>query len=106
MSKECLPEHLRDALHDDWKWPLSYVPRAWSAFCGDGPVVHGWKDPIPVPDTKRWHLRDVDGSWRPYFAFTTKGGWHFRTGFRWDDVDKYYNLNLPFTFKRMFKENR
>jgi hypothetical protein len=32
---------------------------------------------------------------RPYYAFTTEGCLHFRVGFRWDDVDGYYNLVLP-----------
>lgn len=39
MPKSALPEHLKDRLHNDWPWPLSYLPRGISAFgprCGKG----------------------------------------------------------------------
>ena len=106
-GRQCLPEHLRVARHTDWIWPLSYVPRSWTAYCGEGPAKnHGWKEDIPVPGTKTWHWKDKNGKWRPYFAKTWKmrkdgRAWHFRVGFRWDKVDGYYNLVFPFTMKRM-----
>ncbi len=120
MPRRCLPEHLRDRRHDDWLWPFSYIPRAWNAFCGKGPVWHaiapcslralarlsnvkGLFKPIPKPGIAVWYLRDEDGSFRPYYAVTwrLRNFWngrylHFRIGFRWDDVDLYFNLVLPF----------
>ena len=100
-GKHCLPEHLRDEPHRDWLWPFSYIPRAWNAFCGLGPVWKGQQQPIPSPGRSTHHWRDEDGRRRPYYARTwqLKNFWngrylHFRIGFRWDDVDFYYNLVL------------
>ena len=49
----------------------------------------------PLPQRGEWQLSLVQErkGWPiyvPYFAFTTKGGWHFRVGCRWDTVDHYY----------------
>ena len=103
MPRHCLPEHLRDKRHNDWLWPFSYIPRAWNAFCGQGPLWKGQQQPIPSPGRSTHHWRDEDGSWRPYYACTWRlqNFWngrylHFRIGFRWDDVDFYYNLVVPF----------
>ena len=90
-GKKCLPEHLRERLHDDWPGPLKKVPRWANAFCGEGPV---WPEeitlerrkPIPPWGTRTWHWEDKNGAWRRYYAFTTEEGLHFREGFRWDDI--------------------
>ena len=37
MAGECLPDHLKDRLHDDYIWPFCYIPRRWTSFC--------WKQP-------------------------------------------------------------
>lgn len=34
MSNKCLPDSLKGKPHNDWFWPLSYVPRSWTARCG------------------------------------------------------------------------
>ncbi len=34
MSDECLPESLKGKRHDDWRWYVRWVPRAWTARCG------------------------------------------------------------------------
>src|SRR5574341_1308529 len=103
MSRECLPEPLRDQRHTDWIWPFSYIPRAWTSFChgrfsvppirrlGNTPLT-GWRDttflyPKPIPPPGHWHLASP-----LYFAFTTKRGLHFRIGARFDDVDGYYTI--------------
>lgn len=99
MPRECLPEHLRDARHDDWVWPLSLIPRAWNAFCGMGPIWRkgeGYQSkPIPDPGFKSQHDWDLNGEHRPYSAITYKNGYHIRHGYRWDDGEKeeerYYN---------------
>jgi hypothetical protein len=33
MGKDCLAGHQGPLNHDDWWWPFSYVPRAWTSFC-------------------------------------------------------------------------
>ena len=105
-GRHCLPEHLRERRHEDWLWPFSYIFRGWNAFCGEGPAFEDlrseWK-PIPSPGHYTRHWRDKDGSLRPYYArtFCLRNFWngrylHFRIGFRWDNVDFYYNLVVPF----------
>jgi len=32
-GNKCLPEHLHKN-HDDWRWYVAWVPRAWTARCG------------------------------------------------------------------------
>lgn len=96
-GRHCLPEHLRDLKHDDWPPPLNRIPRWMSAYCGIEPA---WgegsaRKPIPPPGQETFHLVDQNGLRRPYYAFTTRGCLHFRVGFRWDDVDNYFNLVLP-----------
>ena len=96
-GRHCLPEHLRDLKHNDWPPPLNRIPRWMSAYCGVEPA---WGEgsahkPIPPPGQETFYLVDQDGLQRPYYAFTTEGCLHFRVGFRWDDVDEYFNLVLP-----------
>ena len=95
MPRECLPDHLKDERHTDWLWPFSYIPRAWNAFCGEGPIwLTPEQKPIPLPGGVSHHSRDKNGARRPYYGRTFKNGFHFRTGYRWDDVDHYYNWVL------------
>ena len=99
-GKKCLPEHLQDKLHNDWPPPLNKIPRWANAFCGDGPewpeeITADRRKPIPPRGTRTWHWRDKNGEWRRYYAWTSKNGLHFREGFRWDDVDFYYNYIPP-----------
>ncbi len=56
--------------HTDWVFPLSLIPRTWTAI------------PDSVPPVK------IAGS-----APTAIEGWHFRLGtFRFDVVDGYYQI--------------
>lgn len=32
MPKSALPKHLQNRLHEDFPWPFSFIPRAWTAF--------------------------------------------------------------------------
>ena len=43
--------------------------------------------PQPIPPPGQWHFT----IWPTYFGMSTRSGWHFRIGFRYDDVDGYYN---------------
>lgn len=106
MSAECLPDHLKDKRHDDWPWPFSLVPRAWTSYCGKPPkkvagnqalstVVIDWVSydyPKPIPPFGQWHRAEADMWFSFYFALTSKLGWTFRFGSRYDDVDHYYTF--------------
>lgn len=99
-GKHCLPEHLRDKKHNDWPFLLNNIPRWFTAYCGDGPdwpseLTLRLRKPIPPPGTETYHLLDRNGAWRPYYARTWATGLHFRVGYRWDDVDFYYNFIPP-----------
>lgn len=94
MSRNCLPPHLKEALHTDWLWPFSKVPRRWTSICGMPPTKLIGNAPVnlegsakPTPQPGEWHI-----SWPPYIAVTTQSRWSFRLGVRWDDVDFYYNI--------------
>jgi len=47
--------------------------------------------PVPEPGFKSAHYFDKNGESRPYSAVTHNNGYHVRRGYRWDDVDRYYN---------------
>ena len=113
-----LPPHLIDAPHDDWEWPMSLIPRAWTSFTGPNypqppelyygdsghPGENGDRKPIPMPG--HWFYGAVLYKGEiplPYIAITTKGGWHARFGFRWDDIDGYYAFP-DFTIKDISSE--
>ena len=108
-GRECLPDHLKDKLHNDWPWPLNKIHRSTSAFCGGGEpdwppeIPMEARKAIPPPGMVTYHHRDQAGNWRPYYALTTKDCLHMRNGFRWDDVDGYFNLVIPWmaTVKRV-----
>jgi len=53
--------------------------------------LYGVMHPKPITAPGTWQISKFpDGPWYAwYFAFTTKGGTHFRIGARWDDVDSY-----------------
>jgi hypothetical protein len=85
--------------HTDWSKLLRWVPRSWSAFLGNPPHKLAGNAPTtkPIPDPGCWWF-----GLPLYFAFQTKSGIHARLGFRWDDVDKYYNVTIQ-PFKRFRK---
>lgn len=54
--------------------------------------------PKPIPPAGMWQISGIRFNilrWEVYvpliFAGTTKGGWSWRFGARWDDVDYYYS---------------
>jgi hypothetical protein len=99
--------------HADFPKLLRWIPRSWTAWLGDPPrklagnapniicphyrvEYPGGCDelyPKPIPDPGHWWF-----GLPLYFAIETQTGWHFRIGFRYDDVDSYYALT--FTIKR------
>lgn len=110
MSKKCLPSHLRDKNHDDWPWFIAWVPRSWTAVCGerwstpprlilgnsgwngiDQPQMQhhsvAWLDKhgpvLPIPKPGYWILTAVMyRGWLPVpmFAITWKNGDLFSLG--------------------------
>ncbi len=79
--------------HTDWPWPLSLIPRRWTAReSGRLPVKLLGTVPrdahLDIPRPGQWVL-----AWPLYFAITTENGVHFRIGIaRYDYVDHYYQL--------------
>lgn len=115
MPKNCLAGHQGSPLHDDWWWPFSYVPRAWTSFCrrylwglldfslpprylvgnleegvpGHFDMYHhgpAISFPYDIPPDGHWFI-----SWPPYWAWTqrtrdSKRLWRF--GFRYTKTTK------------------
>ena len=78
-----------DEKHTDWPWPLSLIPRRWTAIPSDkGPWSIGYQKDVPPPG--RWTLAFS----RYGFMFSVNArGWLFRVGtFRYDYVDKYFQI--------------
>ncbi len=113
VSSEHWPEILFHK-HADWFWPLSTIARSTTAYFGRPPIkIDGnaeeitrwyfftgyyWKPcpqdtdgaeafthPNPITARGEWWKGDPD-----YYAATTSNGWYRRTGYRFDDVDGYY----------------
>lgn len=111
----CLPDHFKHAYHQDYL-VSSFLKIPWvdTAFCGIDPpyLLAGnqtydyWAGtryvPKPVPLPKQWQVSYAivnTSRWKiylPYAAFTTKGMYHARIGWRWDDNDQTYNPSISF----------
>jgi hypothetical protein len=79
--------------HSDWLKAFQWVPRRLTTWVGPAPTV---KDIIAGNVTELKPI-PLDGEWyvmRGYFASTSKGGLHFRIGWRWDNVDSYWTLSF------------
>jgi hypothetical protein len=106
MEKDCLAGHQGPLTHDDWWWPLSYVPRAWTSFCLGRfawPPSYRWGNlEAGVPghfklyqageNKKVWYPDDHPPAgcwwlgWPPYWAWTRRTRdalQHWRLGFRY-----------------------
>ena len=91
--------------HEDWVWPLKYIPRSWTSWSSINPPrqllgsssLFGKHLDITEPGT--WAV-----CWPLYVTFRTKSGWHFRSGLRYDYEDQYYTF-VPITIKKLlFKQ--
>jgi len=110
IGNRCLPDNLKHLAHDDYISGLRGVPRSITSACFVEPPVlvlgnekasaqtlDGKVGPHPLPDPGEWELAFVQEKkhwpiYIPYFAITTKNGWHFRLGCRWDHVDHYFTF--------------
>ena len=81
--------------HTDWPEGLNQIPRTVTIWVGPrAPILQGNTDNSkPIPDRGKWFVT------RGYLAWTTQEGIHIRFGFRYDDVDQYYDFP-SFTIKR------
>ncbi len=125
MPDSALPPNLKGKKHWDWPWPLSYVPRGWTAFKWGRPVllwgnIGAWWQTAPAFDLKlglrpapkpisprgTWQVSRFPGA--PWWAWPAlfisisgskldkKGKYrNYRIGARWDDVNDYVNW-VPF----------
>jgi hypothetical protein len=84
--------------HTDWVWPLSYIPRRWTAWSSTNEprkIIGSATGHLDIPPRGTWVL-----AWPPYFAVTLPNGAHFRLGFRHDYQDHYYTF-VPLTLKKL-----
>ncbi len=110
MGKNCLAGHQGPLNHNDWWWPFSYVPRAWTSFCRGrfarpptgfrGNLEAGLPGHFKLfdPEEKRiWYPADIppDGywwiGWPPYWAWTQRTRDRrrlWRLGFRYTTTTK------------------
>lgn len=108
-SKQCLPKQLQHKKHSDFLLG-KFIPRSWTSHCFQeppkqifsnqsetAPALNGQLGPLPLPSRGKWqfsliHVKKHWPFYLPYFAVTTKKGWHMRLGCRWDEVDHYYTF--------------
>jgi len=109
MPNSALPDHLKGKLHNDWFFPFSYIPRAWTSYKLFQPpkLIFGYKVfdwtsrkyKLNSNETTRGADPCQKSKWA--FAFTIpfhftisfgKSGWYMRIGCRWDTVDEYYTI--------------
>lgn|SRR5678815_3220677 len=84
--------------HDDWAKPFQWMPRKFTAWFGPAPtmadVIEGNVTELkPIPKNGEWYIL------RGYMTATTEDGVHDRLGWRYDDVDDYYDFSI--TLKRV-----
>lgn len=107
------PDILRGK-HTDWPFFLQWVPRSWTAYFGEPPKkIAGnapeyqfwykftgvyWKPcaetdegavsyrhPFPIPERGEWWKGTPD-----FYASKSKDGLYYRNGYRWDNIEGYY----------------
>lgn len=81
--------------HEDWPDGLEWIPRKVTAYVGPRPpILEGNTDDAkPIPARGQWFVT------RGYLAWTSVAGIHVRMGFRYDDVDHYFEFP-SFTIKK------
>lgn len=86
--------------HSDWPKPFSWVPRRWTTWIGPAPtladvIIGEVTEMKPIPKNGEWYVL------RGYLASTTAEGVHNRLGWRYDDVDDYFEF--PSLTVKIFK---
>lgn len=122
-DERCLPPHIKNKKHTDYTLPgTKWIPFWATSWCFVEPPImllgnqkqrsvaaNGQLGSSPIPEPGTWQLSMVQlkKQWvftLPYFALTTKTGFHFRIGCRWDNVDHYFVF--PSIAARHLKEYR
>lgn len=79
-------------LHTDWLKPFQWVPRTVTVWLGPAPttddVLMGVWNGKPIPAPGQWFVL------KGYLASTTAEGVQDRLGWRFDDVDQYFELSI------------
>ena len=111
-GNKVLPPNLKGKNHNDYVWPFSYIPRAWTSFYVPWQPIKllgnqkertiytntsSYFGIDPVPPRGYWSLQGIKlFSLLPYlplyFTIVLKNGWHFSIGIRYDSVDDYYQV--------------
>lgn len=122
ISSKSMPTETLKGRHNDWPWPLRWIPRRWSAFISKKyPILIIGKSRKPVLDIievdgveKIVPRRDANGAvimqydiprpgnwnfcWPLYISITFKNGFHIRIGIRKDYHDPmdggYWTLSI------------
>ena len=55
FGRDALPEHLKDRPHEDYFWPFSKIPRAWTSVQWDSDPVLLWGNQKNFENTRFWH---------------------------------------------------
>lgn len=77
--------------HSDWPKPFQWVPRRWTCWVGKAPtladvIIGEVSEMKPIPNNGEWYVL------RGYMAASTVDGVHNRLGWRYDDVDDYFEF--------------
>jgi len=105
MPASALPPHLKTKLHNDWIFPLCYIPRAWTAFkLGGFPILikgyninywgnfEGHSFPHPIQNKLKGKWCSFQLCLPLFISITVYNGYYFYCGFRYDGVDNYFQF--------------
>jgi hypothetical protein len=101
-----LPEHLRYKIHNDWDFVFELIPRSLTAYkltnvpktvwhynCTQYQEHNGELGLHPIQTKLNGKMFSAHLNFPClFFSLTTKWGWYFIIGIRWDAVDFYYNF--------------
>lgn len=106
IGVEALPEHLKYKIHNDWDFIFELIPRSLTAYkltqppktiwqynCTEYQEYNGKNGLHPIQKKLNGKMFSAHLNF-PYlfFSISTKWGWYFICGIRWDAVDFYYNF--------------
>lgn len=101
---EALPEHLKYKIHNDYDFVLELIPRSLTAYKTKPPkllwgynvyyygIHDGVEFPHPIQPRLNGRWISIQICWLPFISISTKWGWYFICGFRYDGVDFYTNF--------------
>jgi hypothetical protein len=113
---KALPKGLQYKTHWDYPLGLKWIPRCWTSFnwglpkqvLGNQTRKSNFYDcPSPIGERGTWQFSIYPRAWYVLplawsFSMRTTGGWNFRLGARFDDVDNY--CTWPNAARRWYPE--